>query len=154
MIISEGLLPDQIIEIGAGGVLEAKRKRAYRAVGEKKAAQVFEAAASSVGCGQGQQAASGRIKRLFQQLELLYAQASEVEAEMCACLEQVPYAADILECKGIGCKTLAMILGETGDLLRFESYSQIVRLAGMNLVENSSGKVTIQTIRLTTALFR
>gem|GEM_PF-4010831 len=42
--------------------------------------------------------------------------------------------------KGVGLVTAATFVGETGDIRRFEHPSQIQKLAGCNLVENSSGK--------------
>ncbi|MGI6012499.1 MAG: transposase, partial [Ruminococcus sp.] len=41
---------------------------------------------------------------------------------------------------GIGVVTLAACLGELGDPTRFESPRQMSRMAGYNLVEDSSGK--------------
>ena len=139
-IAKQGLLPERILELGAQGVLAEIKKEARRAVGIKMATKIYKAAESSIGVKYGQQAASKRIQRLWEGLSLLVRQAEALEADIAACLEQIPYAKSILECKGIGVKTLGMILGETGDLLRFSNYRQIVRLAGMCLVENSSGK--------------
>ena len=50
------------------------------------------------------------------------------------------YADNLLGIKGIGVAALASLLGETGDLPRFESSRQISRLAGKTKVESSSGK--------------
>jgi len=42
--------------------------------------------------------------------------------------------------KGIGVVTLTACLGELGAPLKFDSPRQMSRMAGHNLVENSSGK--------------
>ena len=46
----------------------------------------------------------------------------------------------LLSVNGLGVVTVAMLLGEIGDPLRFDDAKQISRLAGYNLIEDSSGK--------------
>jgi len=46
----------------------------------------------------------------------------------------------ILSIPGIGIVTAAGILGEIGDPSRFESWKQIRKYAGLNLIEDSSGE--------------
>ena len=54
---------------------------------------------------------------------------------------QAPGIAEyLLSIKGVGVESLAVCLGELGDPLRFDDPRQLCRLAGYNLVEDSSGK--------------
>ena len=46
----------------------------------------------------------------------------------------------LLSIKGIGIVTAAGIIGEIGDPRRFVSWKQVRKLAGFNLVEDSSGQ--------------
>lgn len=46
----------------------------------------------------------------------------------------------LLSIKGVGIVSLAVCLGEMGNPLRFNDPRQLSRLAGYNLVEDSSGK--------------
>lgn len=55
-------------------------------------------------------------------------------------LQQVPNAEQLLDIKGVGLITAATFVGEVGDIRRFQDPRQIQKLAGFNLVENSSGK--------------
>lgn len=55
-------------------------------------------------------------------------------------LEQVPGSKEMLTILGVGIATLASFLAETGDLSAYDHGQQIIRLAGLNLKENSSGK--------------
>ena len=73
-------------------------------------------------------------------LELLEKQTEELESQMESALEKTGYAEFLLSIKGIGVVTLAACLGELGDPTRFESPRQMSRMAGYNLVEDSSGK--------------
>ena len=55
-------------------------------------------------------------------------------------LQQVPHAEKLLDIKGVGLITAATFVGEVGDIERLQDPRQIQKLAGLNLVENSSGK--------------
>lgn len=55
-------------------------------------------------------------------------------------LKQIPGTQEMLTIPGVGITTLAGFLAETGDLSRYSHGQQIIRLAGLNLRENSSGK--------------
>jgi transposase len=55
-------------------------------------------------------------------------------------LLRVPNASKILEIKGIGLISAVVIISEIGDISRFKDPRQIIKLAGLNLREDSSGK--------------
>jgi transposase len=55
-------------------------------------------------------------------------------------LLRVPNAGKLLEIKGIGMVTAAVIVSEIGDIHRFRNPRQILKMAGLSLRENSSGK--------------
>lgn len=77
---------------------------------------------------------------MLEELELLEKQTEELERKMEEMLRRTDYAGYLLSIKGIGVVTLAVCLGELGDPTRFESPRQMSRMAGYNLVEDSSGK--------------
>ena len=55
-------------------------------------------------------------------------------------VKQIPMAEKLLEIKGVGIKTVSGFLAEVGDISRFNSPKELQKLAGLALVENSSGK--------------
>lgn len=55
-------------------------------------------------------------------------------------LLQVPNASKLIEIKGIGLLSAAIIVSEIGDIHRFQDLRQILKMAGLNLRENSPGK--------------
>ena len=57
--------------------------------------------------------------------------------ELC---QQVRYADKLLEIKGIGITTVAGFIAEVGDITRFDSTKELQKLAGLELVSDSSGK--------------
>ena len=64
----------------------------------------------------------------------------EIEAEMAKTLERIPCSARILSMKGLGVVTVAGLIGEVGDFSKFRTQSEIMKLAGLDLYEISSGK--------------
>ncbi|MDQ0889839.1 transposase [Paenibacillus sp. V4I9] len=63
-----------------------------------------------------------------------------MEQEVIAVLHRIPYAKQMLAIKGINAISLAGILGESGDLSGFAHGNALLRHAGLNLTEASSGK--------------
>lgn len=132
--------PKFILELGEDGVTDEIKKAVKKTVGRKKAAQLVEAAKDSVGVDYGEDAARLKLRLMLEELELLENQAGELEGQMTDTLHQTDYADFLLSIKGIGVVTLAACLGELGDPTRFDNPRQMSRMAGYNLVEDSSGK--------------
>lgn len=132
--------PKYILELGTEGVLAEIRKAVKKTVGRKRAQQLVDAARVSVGVDYGEEAARCKLRLLLESLELANLQLFHIEAEMAKALEDTGIAEYPLSVKGIGTVSLAVCLGELGDPLRFNNPRQLSRLAGYNLVEDSSGK--------------
>lgn len=139
-ILKNCAIPRFIVELGTDGVLEEIKKAVKKTVGRKKAQQLVDAAIDSIGVDYGEYAAKFRLQQMMEELELIQKQLDELEIEMKNSLEKTGISEYLLSIKGIGVVSLAMLLGETGDPLRFEDARQMSKLAGYNLVEDSSGK--------------
>lgn len=133
-------IPKFILELGEEGVLEEIKKAVKKTVGRKKAAQLVETAKDSIGVDYGENAARFKIQQLMEELELITSQLEALEAEMAKALKKTEVSEYLLSITGIGVVSLATCLGELGDPLRFENARQMSRLAGYNLIEDSSGK--------------
>ena len=59
---------------------------------------------------------------------------------MGATLERIPCSARLLSIKGLGIVSVAGLIGEVGDFSKFSTQSEIMKLAGLDLYEISSGK--------------
>ena len=59
---------------------------------------------------------------------------------MAELLYKVPHADKMVAIKGVGMVTAAVIVSEIGDIHRFRDPRQILKMAGLSLKENSSGK--------------
>lgn len=64
----------------------------------------------------------------------------QIEAALAQALEGTGLASYLLSIPGIGVITAAGFLAEVGDLSHYEHWRQLQKLAGLNLVEDSSGQ--------------
>lgn len=132
--------PGEIVELGTEAIVQRWKKDVKRAVGAKRAQQLMETARSSIGLTEGLPGAKIEIKTLLEQYEMFARQLEEILAEVERLLSQIPGTGEMLTVPGVAVVTLAGFLAEVGDLSGYEHGQQIIRLAGLSLKENSSGK--------------
>lgn len=138
--------PSLILELGVEGVLAEIKKAVKKTVGRKKAEQLVDAARNSIGVGYGLSSARFKLDLMVEELDLLTKQLEQIEEAMKLALAELDYGELLLGIPGIGIVSAASFLGEIGDPLRFDHPRQISRMAGYNLVENSSGKSKSGTV--------
>ena len=126
-----------------------------------KAQQLFQAGQTSIGRISGSKTAEFVLQNLLLQYEMAASQLEQIEALLSELVLTVPHSDTLLDVKGIGKLSTAVIISEIGTIQRFSSPRQIISLAGLSLRENSSGKHKGQTTiskrgrkRLREALFR
>lgn len=153
--------PEEIVSAGARGVLAHWKTEIKRGVGIKRAEQLYTAATVSIGLTEGLTAARIELVTLLDQYELYCKQEVTIMANVLQILEKIPGTKQMLTIPGIGVLTVAGFLAEVGDLNNYDHGQQIIRLAGLNLTENSSGKRKGKTViskrgrsRLRSILFR
>jgi transposase len=132
--------PSLILKLGEDGVLSEIKKAVKRTVGRKKAKQLIETAKNSIGVRYGTVSAKLKMGLMIEELELLMKQLKQIETAMEEALRETGIDKILLGIPGVGVVTCASLLGEIGDPMRFESPRQIGKMAGYNLVEDSSGK--------------
>jgi transposase len=131
--------PEKVMEMGVDKIVETWRKHMKRA-SLKRAERLVKAASRSVGRTSGKVASEASLQNLLAEYDLYCQQYDKQEQLMQELLMQVPNADKLLDIKGVGLITAATFVGEVGDISRFQDPRQIQKLAGLNLVENSSGK--------------
>jgi transposase len=86
---------------------------------------------------------AGQERSLREMLETLATLAERIaglEAEIVRLLAQIPEAEYLMSVKGVGAMTAAVILSETGGLAQYSCAAAVLKLAGLNLYQNSSGQ--------------
>jgi len=132
--------PEKIIVAGAVKIEGTWKSTMKRTAGLKRAQELVKVAGTSIGRKTGLVAAEASLQNLLNEYELYCQQYEQLEQLMLELLQQVPNAEKLLDIKGVGLITAATFIGEVGDIRRFQDPRQIQKLAGFNLVENSSGK--------------
>lgn len=131
--------PAKVVAAGAEGVLKLWQEHLKRS-SLKKAERLVRVATESIGRIAGSEAAEATLMNLLIQYELIVAQKDNIEGLMSELLMRVKNAGSLLEIKGVGMVTAAVIISEIGDVHRFQDPRQIIEMAGLSLKENSSGK--------------
>jgi transposase len=138
-------IPRMVLGKGESGILAEIKKVVKKSVGEKKALELVKVAKDSIGVDYGEYAAKYKIISMIEELELINKHLEEIGVEMERLLKETGISEYLLSIKGIGIVSASMCLGEIGDPLRFDDVRQLIRLAGYNLIEDSSGKSKSRT---------
>ncbi|AZN39913.1 IS110 family RNA-guided transposase [Paenibacillus albus] len=137
-------MPEELSMLQPHDVITGWKTLMKRHSGERKARVLISLACRSVGSKQATHAYKLHLKQLLDEYDLACQQLKTVEAEILTVLDRIPFAKSMLAVKGISAISLAGILGEAGDLSGFVHGNALLRHAGLNLAEASSGKWTGQ----------
>lgn len=161
MTLEQFPTPEKILELEAEEILVVWRKEVKRGIGIKRAQHLIEVAGNSVGVREGLEMAEYEIKSILEEYRLFRDALDSIEEKLATIACLIPGADKMLSIKGIGIITVAGFIAEVGDISRFSHPKQIIKLAGLNLRENSSGQHKGQTTiskrgrkRLRALLFR
>ena len=98
------------------------------------------AAAESIGPLEVSAGQERSLREMLDTLATLDGRIAGLEAEIVSLLEQLPEAEYLMSVKGVGAMTAAVILAETGGLRQYSCAAAVLKLAGLNLYQNSSGQ--------------
>jgi len=133
-------LPLEIRQLTTEQVLAGWKQYVKRHSGVKRAEQLISLAKRSIGATEALQAYKLHLGQLLEEYDLAQRQLEQIEQELHLILKRIPYAAKLLEVRGLNATSLAGILGEAGNLSGYSHGNALLRHAGLNLAEASSGK--------------
>ena len=131
--------PEEIVWLGVEELSAILRKVSRGRYGKREAHALWEAAVTAVGIREGRGAVLMEIGHLLDLIEQGDAYSKELEHRMEIGLSQVPSSTYLLSMKGIGVVSAACLIGEVGDFAHDRSAAELVKFAGLNLYEISSG---------------
>lgn len=105
-----------------------------------KAKQLIEVAQHSIGLTEGLVMAKYEIATLLSQIKLMQAQLDELTVQLTTLAKQMTDYEYLASVPGIGDVTIVELLSEVGSFTQYEHPRQCIKLAGLTLRENSSGK--------------
>ena len=139
-ILKECPFPEDIKSKGKEELLKHIKKTVKRGYSKKQVETIYELANESIGTTEGTEGAKFQLNMYIEEAKLLEKQIKMTEQELERQLKETGFYESLTSIQGIGIVSAATFVGEVGDINRFNSYEQIRRYAGLNLVENSSGK--------------
>jgi transposase len=132
--------PERIGTLHKDSLGEEIRKRSMGKFGVRQAELLISLARDTIGIKEGVAGIVLDIHHILVQLDAVNAFIAEIKAEMEKTLARIPCSTRILSMKGLGVVTVAGLIGEVGDFTKFRTQSEIIKLAGLDLYEISSGK--------------
>jgi len=131
--------PREIARMEFDAFLKLISTRKIRIEQERRLRELWEAAKNSAGC-LVHDAARWEAKSLVSQLKTLREIVKDNELRMKMMSQHYPEYQCLLSIPGFGPIVSAMVLGAIGDPSRFENQRQVLRLAGLDLSAERSGK--------------
>jgi transposase len=138
-ILYQGLFPEELKKLGIAGINAEFKKAVKSSVGKKRAEALYQAACNTIGLP----VTNGiklKLQLCLDNFKSLTVRMKTIEQEMAKQLTATGICDYLLSIKGIGIVLAASLLGEIGDPSRFDNWKQIRKMAGFNLVEESSGE--------------
>jgi len=132
--------PQRIGAIDRDKLGDEMRKQSMGRFRRKDAEHLISLAQNTVGIKEGLAGITLDVHHILMQLEAEARFIGEIETEMAETLERIPFSKRLLSIKGLGIVSIAGIIGEVGDFSKFKTQSEIMKLAGLDLYEISSGK--------------
>ena len=132
--------PQNITAMAAEDLTAIMSKISRGKLGRERAEQLIAAAKNSVGISEGRESIFLEIAHLNARIENDSGFIDTLENQLEEYLQQIPYSSSILSIKGIGVVTAGGLIGEVADFKKFDTISEIMKLAGLDLYEISSGK--------------
>jgi transposase len=89
----------------------------------------------------GQDAAKWELMHALELFQLFACKLEEVDEKLTELLQETGYHDSLVSIPGLSAVGAALLLGEVGDPSRYRSSKEWVKLAGLNLIENQSGRL-------------
>ena len=130
--------PDDMLSVSTTKLSNFISKCSHGRHGRAKAEEIRAAAQGSFGIKFAANAFSFQIRQMVEQIKFIENQLKELEKEIKALLVQTNQV--ITSIPGIGDVLGAVIIGEIGDISRFDSAPKLVAYAGLDVRVNQSGQ--------------
>ena len=139
-VIKNHPTPESITSVGLESLTVMVRKVSRGKLTHGRIKELFKAAQQSIGIDEGKESILMEMEHLVSAMDHESRFIDDLEKQMSYHLDHIPYSHCILSIKGIALITVAGLIGEVGDFKKFHTISEMMKLAGLDLFEISSGK--------------
>jgi transposase len=133
-------LPQRLKKVRLESLTARIKRISHGQLGADLAQRLYQASRVSLGTPEAHESILLELNYLLDQLTQTEQFIKAIETKMKTALAQIPYAANLLSVKGLGVVLLGGIIGEVGDFRRYSRQGDVIKLAGLDLYEMSSGK--------------
>jgi transposase len=144
-VLDQGYLPGDLCEMTEDELLHELKTFVYKSTPRIKVQELQAVAASSVGITAGLYMAKEELRYLTEQYKRLEERLEGLQDQLEELVLQIPGADLMIAIKGVGPMSVAGFFAEVGDLSNYRDPRQIIKLAGLNIRMNQSGKYAGQT---------
>jgi len=131
--------PQKIAELGIKQLTKIIRSISRGRISVNRIEELYNASIHSIGVKEGTTSMAKRIQNCLEHITMYNRQIDSLENDIAISLTHHPSSRFLLSIKGVNVITAAALIGEVGDFECFRSYKTILKLAGLNLYEVSSG---------------
>jgi len=136
-LLAKAITAQEFVDFDLQELTEFLSRASRGRFGQDKAEAIVEKARRSIGISSFANSARVQVQCLLAQLSLLEDQCQEIDQEIEKLMAQLPQY--ITSIPGVGAVTGAAILGEIGDINRFEAPEKLVAYAGIDATVYQSG---------------
>lgn len=133
--------PEEIVSMSFPELVTCLKRECYMGLREEKIRLLYEQAGRSVGVKEGLSGARMALHNALDKLEWQIEKLGELESRIKKLVAEVDEVRYMLSVHGIGLMTAATILSETCGMRSYNSAACVLKLAGLNLFEISSGQM-------------
>ncbi len=131
--------PQALSALGVDKLAVTIKRVSRGQISPDRAEVLWNSARDSVGIKEGLEGITLEITTLLSWIERSNHYISKLESQMESALSKIPYSRYLLSIKGVGVVTAAGLIGEVGDFTQFKTIREILKYAGLDLYEISSG---------------
>jgi transposase len=130
--------PSELEDISADTLAELLANLSRKRLGLEKAEELSRAASTSFGVTFCRDSFTFQLRMLIEQIKYIESQVKDTEAEIRTIM--IKLASPITTVPGVGKRLGAVILGEIGDIGKFDHAAKLVAFAGIDSIVNQSGQ--------------
>jgi transposase len=139
LLLKQFLTPEDISQSSIQVIYNTIEYGRSKKWAREKANQIMKAAKSSVGVTEGLYSYKWQLKNHISQIENCNIKIDEIDKNIKIIIERLPEATVLKSIKGIGDYTVAVILSYFGPIGSYSNAYELLKFAGLNLYEKSSG---------------
>jgi transposase len=139
-LLKETPTPDAILKMPEEVLIKELRRISNGRIDQNRSKLLISLSKRSAGVKYGLEAYLVNLKILLAQLDLYICQIKEIEKRVTDILKTLNEYNILRSINGLGHITMATIISEVVDFNNFKTDRELLKFAGLNLVENSSGK--------------